>query len=94
MSSNQGYVVFLVDSSSEPKIIFLDDPLYPSKKKIWDGTQNWLHWIFHGFSVVEIIGLLLSLHGLNRTSQAACWDKFNYYSLANDAAMPYPYIHN
>ncbi|KAI1822698.1 hypothetical protein F4861DRAFT_377593 [Xylaria intraflava] len=80
------------DPSLESKTPFLaDDVAYRSEEET--KSYNLLHWICHGFSAVTIVALLICLQFISRTSQTACWDKFNYFSPVNDAVAPYPYTH-
>jgi hypothetical protein len=75
--SKQGYVALWTDSHPEAKTPFLDDGVYrPGQQR---GVSTQLHWVAHGVSAVLIMGLLACLQFMSQTSQATCWDKFNYY---------------
>ncbi|KAF2973163.1 hypothetical protein GQX73_g292 [Xylaria multiplex] len=91
MFTKRGYVTLADDSSLESKEPFLENAVYPQKER--SRAYKWLHWIYHGLSVVAIVGLLTCLQLMTRTTQLACWDKFNYYSPVNDAVTPHPYVH-
>ena len=83
MFNKQVYVALpAVEKPPETSVLLLDDDtLFQSSTQ--RRLSRWVHWLFHGLSLITIFGLALGIHAAAYTSRSKCWDMFNYYCKRN-----------
>ncbi|KAI1649241.1 uncharacterized protein F4817DRAFT_332214 [Daldinia loculata] len=92
MSDKPAYAALSAEPDSEPEMPLLSyhDSVCEDKKS---KVLRRIHWVIHGFSVIGMLVLFISLYLATQINQGKCWSMFNYYSPVNDAVTPHPYVH-
>lgn len=78
MSDKPAYAALSAEPDSEPEMPLLSyhDSVCEDKKS---KVLRRIHWVIHGFSVIGMLVLFISLYLATQINQGKCWSMFNYY---------------